>query len=643
MLPNLIALVLSTSVVTPPANITTQGVPPIPASSAERVIRYTDFRSASLQDWSPTSREVLILTRFAEGAQVHRVRQPLGARTQLTYGPPVRDWTAPYKSAQFAPNRADAFVFLRDVGGSENMQIYRYDFATAKETLLTDGKSRNGGVLWSPKGDLFAYVSNRRNGKDMDVWVGGIDGPQSHRLAVQLEGGGWQASDLSRDGKQLLLLEYISVNESYLWLADVTTGEKRLLTPKGGEKVAYGEAAFSHDAKRVFVSSDRGTEFSQLAQLDVASGVEKALTKNQWALKDLAVSRDGRSIAYTLNEAGYTRLFVYDLRGRRSRQLKLPDGVVNGPKWSRDSREIGFTLANWKSPEDAYSVSVRDGKVTRWTESEVGYTNPSALPPAELVKWKSFDGLELSGFLYRPPARFTGPRPVLVSIHGGPESQSTPGFLGSTNYVLLELGMAVLLPNVRGSSGYGKTFVALDNGMKREDTYRDIEALFDWIGKQKSLDASSIIVTGGSYGGHMSLAIATRYSDRIKGAISVVGISSFITFLETTAEYRRDLRRVEYGDERDPQMRAFMERIAPMSHAAKIKKPLLLIQGRNDPRVPIGEADQMAKVVASNGVPVWYVVGNDEGHGFRKKQNIEFQMVTVARFLETLASPAKTQ
>lgn len=643
MVLTLLTLALFASVVTPPANIVTQGVPPLPADRAQRVIQYTDFRSASLQDWSPDGQGILVLTRFGEAAQVHRVRRPLGARTQLTYGSPVRDWTSPYRSALYPPGRSDAFLFLRDVGGDENMQIHRYDFASVRETLLTDGKSRSSGVVFSPKGDLFAYASNRRNGKDMDIWVGTLEGPKAQRLAVQLEGGGWQAADLSADGKQLLLFEYVSISQSHLWVVELSSGQKRRITPEGGQKVAYGDALFAPDGRSVFARSDRAGEFSQLVQLELGSGKERTLAAHPWDVAELTLSRDGRLLAYTVNEGGYSRLHLYDLRRKASRRLEVPSGVVDGLRWSPDGRQLGFTLTAHDTPPDAFSIAIKDGALTRWTQSEVGYTKPSELPPPELVKWKSFDGLELAGFLYRPPPRFEGRRPVLVRIHGGPEAQSTPGFLGDANYLLLELGMAVLLPNVRGSTGYGKTFVDLDNGFKREDTYRDIETLFDWIAQDPRLDPGGIVVNGGSYGGHMTLAVATRYSDRIRGAISVVGISSFVTFLETTAEYRRDLRRVEYGDERDPQMRAFMERIAPMAHADKIKKPLMLIQGRNDPRVPVGEADQMAKVVAHSGVPVWYIVANDEGHGFRKKQNLEYQLVAIARFLETVVSAAPSR
>jgi dipeptidyl aminopeptidase/acylaminoacyl peptidase len=221
-----------------------------------------------------------------------------------------------------------------------------------------------------------------------------------------------------------------------------------------------------------------------------------------------------------------------------------------------------------------------------------------------------------------------------VQIHGGPEGQSRPVFLGKNNYFLNELGIALLYPNVRGSSGYGKSFLQLDNGFLREGTYRDIAALFDWIEKREDLDAGRIMVTGGSYGGHMTLAVAVRYNDRIRCSLDVVGISNLVTFLERTESYRRDLRRVEYGDERDPKMRAFLESIAPLNHAGQITKPLFVVQGKNDPRVPLSESVQIVETLKKNGTPVWYLMAEDEGHGFAKKKNADFQFYATILFVQ---------
>ena len=223
---------------------------------------------------------------------------------------------------------------------------------------------------------------------------------------------------------------------------------------------------------------------------------------------------------------------------------------------------------------------------------------------------------------------------MLISIHGGPESQARMGFAGRTNYLIQELGLVVIQPNVRGSSGYGKTFLTLDNGKLREDSVKDIGALLDWVATQSDLDASRVVVTGGSYGGYMSLAVATHYADRIAGSIDVVGISHFVTFLQNTETYRRDLRRVEYGDERDPDMRAHLERISPLTQAHRIRKPLMVVHGKNDPRVPYTEAEQIVSRVRANGTPVWYLRADNEGHGFARKENADYQFYATVLFLQ---------
>jgi len=288
-----------------------------------------------------------------------------------------------------------------------------------------------------------------------------------------------------------------------------------------------------------------------------------------------------------------------------------------------------------KSPNDAYSLDTETGKLERWTESETGGLDPQSFVEPELIRTKSFDGLEITGFLYRPDMRkFNGPRPVLVQIHGGPEGQSRPTFQARNNFYVNELGVAVFLPNVRGSAGFGKTFLALDNGFKREDTVRDINAFLDWIAGDKRLDKTRIAVIGGSYGGYMSLACMTHFSDRLRCGIDIVGISNFKTFMKNTSDYRRDLRRVEYGDEREPAMAEFFDKISPSNHADKITKPLFVVQGQNDPRVPATESQQMVKAIRDRGGQVWFLMAKDEGHGFQKKGNVDILFLSTVQFLK---------
>jgi dipeptidyl aminopeptidase/acylaminoacyl peptidase len=619
----------ATPVLAPNENLVAEGIPPIPAALAEEVRRYTEGRSARFLDWHPVRREMLVATRFAETPQVHLLKAPGGARSQLTFFPER------IGGAIWQPIRGDFFIFSKDVGGGEWYQYYRYDVDTGTVTLLTDGASRNTGAVWSNKGDRVAYTSTRRNRKDGDLWLMDPSRPGNDRMLLQLEGGGWEVADWSPDDTQLLLQEYVSVNESYLWLVDVATGSKRPLTPRGGAPVAYGDAKFARDGKSLWVTADRDAEFKHLASIDLASGRYQDVTSTlRWDVGAIDINREGSRLAFLVNEAGIMRLHLLDLATRKELPVpQLPIGSIFGLKFHPNGHDLALTYVGSRTPGDVYTVDTRAGKAERWTESELGGLVPSQLMEPKLIRWKSFDGLEITGFLTRPPARFTGKRPVVISIHGGPEGQALPTYQGRGNYFINELGVAVIHPNVRGSTGFGKTFVALDNGYKREDSYKDIGALLDWIATQPDLDASRVMVTGGSYGGHMAWAVAANYGERLRATLPVVGMSNLVSFLEHTEAYRRDLRRVEYGDERDPQMRAFLERIAPMNNTAKIRHPVFVVQGLNDPRVPSSEADQMVRTIRGNGAPVWYLLAKNEGHGFSKKPNADYQFYATVQFI----------
>ncbi len=622
------------AVVAPNENLVVEGIPPIPASLAEKADRYTNFRSASFLSWHPTRREMLITTRFGDTFQIHEVKSPGAARTQLTF---YRD---DVRNAQYPPKGgADFFVFSKDIGGGEFYQIYRYDTTSGVVTLLTDGKSRNTDELWSNSGKVIAYSSTRRTGNDTDIWISSPANPEdtkTNRMLAQLAGGGWTPLDWSPDDSQLLVLNAISANETYLWLMNTETGQKTLLTPKDGAPVAYNAGKFSKDGKGLYVTTDKDSEFQRLAYMDLATRQHTYLTDQiRWDVEGFDISPDGQTIAFIANEDGLSVLHLLDTKtGKEKTAPKLPGGLVFGVRWHENGRDLAFGVTSSRSTADAYSVDVPSGKVGRWTTSETGGLNPAAFSGAKLIHWKSFDGKSISGFYYAPSAQFTGKRPVIIDIHGGPEGQFRPGFLGRNNYYMNELGIAMIFPNVRGSTGYGKTFLTLDNGFLREDSYKDINALLDWIAQQRDLDSNRVMITGGSYGGFMTLAVATNYNGRIRCSVDIVGPSNLVTFLENTSGYRQDLRRAEYGDERDPKMREFLERIAPANNAANITKPLFVIQGKNDPRVPWTEAQQMVGVVRENGTPVWYLMAEDEGHGFSKKKNVDYQFYATILFVE---------
>jgi dipeptidyl aminopeptidase/acylaminoacyl peptidase len=626
-----------------PSNLKPDGVPQIAPALFENVNRYNEFRSAVLLDWGPTRREILISTRFGDVPQVHRVAMPGGDRQQLTF------FTDRVAEGLFNPSNADEIAFAKDTGGGEFFQLYLDDLRSGKITRLTKGdRSRNTGAIWSRDGKQIAYSSTARDGQNADICVVDPHDPQSAHILVQTNEPGWSVSDRSQDGKQILLTLERSAVVSELYLLDVATGQKSKLGPDAPDSGWFG-AKFANDQKGAYIISNAGSDFSQLAYIDFTSKKVIAIRPDlRWNVDDLDVSRDGRYVAYLVNEDGYGKLHVLDTVSRKDVALPaIETGVITGLRWRPTGHEIGFTLSSALTPGDVYSVNLDTQHLDRWTHGETGGLDAALFPTPELIHWKSFDSLSISGFHYPASSRFTRfarpegthlglPRqPVIINIHGGPEGQFRPGYLGALNYYMNELGIAVIFPNVRGSTGYGKTFLNLDNGLKREDSVKDIGALLDWVKTQPNLDSNRIMVTGGSYGGYMTLATMTHYSDRVRCAVEQVGISNFRTFLEHTEAYRRDLRRVEYGDERDPKMHDFFESISPLNNAAKITKPMFIVAGRNDPRVPYTEGQQMTEALRKNNVPVWYLLAEDEGHGFVKKRNRDFLAAATAEFVET--------
>jgi dipeptidyl aminopeptidase/acylaminoacyl peptidase len=381
-------------------------------------------------------------------------------------------------------------------------------------------------------------------------------------------------------------------------------------------------------------------EWLQLLQYDLQTGAFVRITADiSWNVTHATVSQDGKHIAVQINEDGRDVLRLYNAQTLAPLPLpNLPQGSVGVSEFNPAGTLLAFSINSAQGPSQIFQLELLTSQVTQITQASTpAGTNPASFCEQEIIRWMSFDGRQISGLLSRPPPRFIGKRPVLINIHGGPESQSKIGFIDRQQYFIQELGIALIQPNVRGSTGYGKTFLDLDNGRLRQDSVKDIGSLLDWVSAQPDLDETKILVYGGSYGGYMSLAVAFTYTERIVGAIDVVGISHFVTFLERTESYRRDLRRVKYGDERDPEMRAFLHQISPLTNADKIKKPLFVVQGKNDPRVPYTEAEQIVAKTRSMGTPVWYLRAENEGHGFARQENKDFQFCAMIMFMsETL-------
>jgi dipeptidyl aminopeptidase/acylaminoacyl peptidase len=437
-------------------------------------------------------------------------------------------------------------------------------------------------------------------------------------------------------------MRYVSANEAYPELMNVESRRRTYLPLPTEEKAAIGALVFAKDGKSAWIATDARGEFKQLGRLDLETHKYGEWFSDDipWDVSGLEVHANG-VVAFTVNADGASQLYVLDVdSGAVERRLvELPVGIVSSLEFSRDGESLGFTLSRPDAPADAYSLNMINLQLTRWTFSEVGGLNPESFITSKKIEAKSFDGRMIPAWYYKPRTAAAGKKaPVLVQIHGGPEGQAQPYFSGTTQFYLNELGIAVLVPNVRGSSGYGKTYLKLDNAELRDDSVKDIGAMLDWIKQQPELDASRVAVSGGSYGGFMVLASLVKFGDRIKAGIDNVGICNFNTFLKNTAAYRVDLRRAEYGDERDEKMRAIFEQISPANHADKIVSALLVAHGRNDPRVPFSEAEQIAAKVRANGRSVWTVFADNEGHGFAKKDNADYLRAVEAWFLkESLA------
>ncbi len=607
-----------------PANIVTQNVPPLPLAKAERLQSYANARGALQMGWQGDA--MLILTRFAETAQLHRVARPLAYREQLTFlDEPVAAATSPASGAK------DKVLLSWDVGGSEFDQLFVFDLETRESRMVSDGKSLYAYPIWAPDEQSFVYVTTARNGRNWDIHVQTLAGEINRVL--ETDSGYWFPIAWAPAGDRLLVRERISVNESKIFELEIATGE---LTPLLGHDKPVSVTNAQYDGRGgILYTSDADSEFLRLHRLDVATGATETLTADiEWDVENFVLSHDNSLLVYSVNVGGISELNVWELPSRRPIELpELPAGIINGFAVAPDLETIGVSINSATSPSDIFGVDLKRGVVDRWTRSEVGGLNTDSFVEPELVAYPTFDGLDIPAFVFRPET--PGPHPVVVLIHGGPEGQYRPYFSTTVQAWIKEMGVAVIAPNVRGSKGYGKSYLKLDNGYLREDSVKDIGALLDWIAAEEDLDEDRVAVYGGSYGGYMVLASLVHFGDRLAAGVESVGISNFVTFLENTQAYRQDIRRVEYGDERDPKMRAFLESISPLNHVDKMKTPLLISQGANDPRVPASESDQIFAALSQADVPVWYILAKDEGHGFRKKVNRDYDRAAKFAFLET--------
>lgn len=602
-------------------NLVLRNVPEVPRELQQDLLRYGNTRSARLHGWLGDS--ILLGTRFGQTSQLHRVDSPLGTRQQITFG------NEPIIAAAPSP-LGNRIAYLRDVGGAEFYQVFTTAANGSNPVLLSDGESRYGSLVWSDDGLALAASVSAADGSRFGIEVFTPDGRRE--TIFERSAGAFGPYAFSPDGTRLLIGQYLSINQGSLLEIDLASGAVRTIIELDRAAAVRG-ALYAPDGESVLVTTDIGREFVGLYRIDLDDGELTLLSEGiDWDVEQFAVA-DG-AIVFAVNAGGVSTVHARQLdNGALIALPELPTGVVRALFASSNGR-VALSINAATHPEDVYELDLDARSITRWTQSETGGLDPASFVAPTIEATDSFDGLEVPMLVYRPANAGSKPLPVLVSIHGGPESQSRAWFSPTTQFLASELGVAVVVPNVRGSRGYGKSYLKLDNGVLREDSVRDIGAVLDWIDAQDDLDSDRVAVSGGSYGGYMVLASMIRYGDRLVAGVERVGISNFVTFLENTKAYRRDLRRAEYGDERDPDMRDFLQAISPLTRADEIRDPLLIVQGYNDPRVPYTESEQIYQALIDSDVPVWFLMAMDEGHGFRKKRNRDVQNAVTMLFLK---------
>ena len=625
--------------VEPPPAIAMEGVPTIPVELRRALNHYRAGAGFAFDGWLGGRREVLVRAGASPSGQVFSVVTPHAPPHQLT------SIAGRVLGVVPRPGR-NQFAMLYDRDGDEAVQVALFDIASGRAIRLTDGRSRHSSPRWSPDGRLLALTGDARNGRDYDLLLVDPESPgEGPRTVLELRGLS-TVEDWSPDGSGVLVVDVDPDRGTLLMDVDVQAGESATLLPSASSPTVHSpsDPRWTADGRSIIAAIYDGGEFRRLGRIDPEAGSVAILADSITSdLESFALADDGKTLAAAFHDDGYSSLRILDARdGRELARPSLPDGQIGAIQFRPGATEVGFTLETPSEPSTVYSLIVKSGVVARWTSS----TDPGASAGSGAVpdrfRYRSFDGRLIPAFIHRPDrGRFPGPRPVLVDLHGGPQAQARPGPLGPDGYLVDALGMALVVPNVRGSSGYGLSYMRLDDRSHREDAVRDVEALLDWIDQQPDLDASRVALRGGSYGGYLVLASLGRFGGRVAAGIDIAGISNFETFMADQPPLRLELLRHEFGDERDPSDRAFLRAISPIRRAEEIRTPLLVVQGENDPRVPVEEARQIVEALRDNAIPAWYVLASDEGHGFSRGENRDFLRLVEARFLiEHLRRPA---
>lgn len=595
------------------------------AQAAYPIQQYLQMRTASAGIFTPDGKHVVFSTNITGVPQLWSVPREGGWPDQLTFFPDA------VKGAQRSP-RGDWLLFGKDVGGNERTQLHLISPDGTRTVALTnDPKTIHAFGGFSPDGKQIVYSANSRDVAYFDVYVMDLATRKAKRVLTH--DGTNYAVAFSPDGKSVVFSRVDTPSNSNLYLLDLQTGAERLLTPHEG-MANYESVSFGKDGKLYF-ASDEGREFSCLATLDPRDPAARVmfLTRDAIEVESVEVSDQRDRIAYLANRDGYSDLYLRGVGAAKSERVTgLPQGVISRMSFSPDGKSLVFTFSGPQHNTDVWTYDLTKKVASQLTRSSLAGIPRSTFVAPTLVKYPSFDGRKIPAFMYLPQGATKNKRlPVIVYVHGGPESQERPDFASSFQYYLSR-GYGLMALNIRGSVGYGKTYTHLDDTTKRKDAIRDVEYAVRYLGASGYADPRKIAIMGGSYGGYMTLAALTMLPDLFAAGVDTVGMSNLVTFLENTGPWRRPLREAEYGSlELD---REFLEEVSPINHVDKIKAPLMVVQGANDPRVPKTEADQIVATLRGKNHPVEYLLFNDEGHGVVKLSNRIKSFTATANFLD---------
>ncbi len=529
-----------------------------------------------------------------------------------------------------ASPHGNRIVFGMDAGGNERQQLWTLEPDNGEARALTaDPRSIHAFGAFSPDGGRFAFASNSRDERWFDILTIGLDAPASDPIPVMVADALLAPLAVAPDGRRILVRRTNTNLDHDLLLLPGDGSEAQLLTPHDGE-ATIPDAAFDPRGDGVYVLTNQDRDTVILERLDLRTGQREVLVEGSWDLEALAVAPDGLWLAYAVNQDGASRIVLREVATGHERTLTgLPLGVAEGLTWDRRGQRLAFSYAGPQDPSAIWTSGL-DGVARRAMSVDFGPLDPASLVEPETIRYPTFDGRDIPALWFRP-TNVDGPWPTVVDVHGGPESQRRPTFAPITQF-LLSRGYAVLAPNVRGSTGYGKTYCHLDDIEKRMDAVRDLAVASDWLRSHPEVRTDRIAVMGQSYGGFMTLAALTTYPDRWAAGVDVVGIANFVTFFEQTGPWRRSTRAAEYGDPvRDA---VLLQEISPIHRVDQISAPLLVIHGRNDPRVPLGEAEQIVAALEARGATVELLVFDDEGHGLVKRPNRITGYEVVGDFLD---------